>query len=89
VFYCVRVVYCVPLVGLCLIAVVMRILSLSYCGVVYCLPCESNVRPFPPFSCYHRSKQLTVTMVTTMFVQLRRVVYLLVFLQFCLDVCAA
>ncbi|ORC89550.1 uncharacterized protein TM35_000123250, partial [Trypanosoma theileri] len=33
--------------------------------------------------CYHRPKQPTVTIMTTMFIQLRRVVYLLVLLHFC------
>ncbi|ORC85360.1 uncharacterized protein TM35_000351040 [Trypanosoma theileri] len=45
--------------------------------------CGCFSSPFPLISCYHRSKELTVTITSTMFIQLRRVVYLLVLLQCC------
>ncbi|ORC82970.1 uncharacterized protein TM35_000801080 [Trypanosoma theileri] len=68
---------------------------LSLCVVECCVPtalCVLNVRLLfssPSYSLplwYYRSKQLTVTFMTTMFVQLRGVMYLMVLLQCCVCV---
>ncbi|ORC89994.1 uncharacterized protein TM35_000102620 [Trypanosoma theileri] len=61
----------------------MCTLSLSLSVVLCSLPCVLNVRIFSSSTRRRRSKQSTVTIMTTMFVQLHRVVYLLVLLQSC------